>query len=129
MRKRRHTSLIDLTPMIDILFTVLLFFMLTQNVPYNSFNLDIPKTQKEKEGSTTNEAIKVHIFPNDGFFAVNSVKVNGMEDFQKELGKLSNTNEVMLIVDGQATSKNLISVMEVLNQLQFSKINVITKYE
>ena len=122
-------SLIDLTPMIDILFTVLLFFMLTQNVPYNSFNLDIPKTQKEKDGSSVSDAIKVHIFPQDGFLAVNAVKVSSMKEFKTQIAKLSKQNEVMLIVDGESASKNLISVMEILNQLQFSKINVITKYE
>lgn len=129
MRRKRHMSLIDLTPMIDILFTVLLFFMLTQNVPYNSFNLDVPKTQKEKDGTSISDAIKIHIFPKDGFLAVNTVKVSSIEAFKDELVKFSNSTEVMLIVDGQTASKNLISVMEILNQLQFLKINVITKYE
>jgi biopolymer transport protein ExbD len=122
-------SLIDLTPMIDILFTVLLFFMLTQNVPYNSFNLNIPKTQKEQGGVTVDDAIKVHIFPNNSFLAINSKKLSSVEEFRKEMQFHKNTSSVMLIVDGETASKNLISVMEILNELQFSKINVITKYE
>ena len=113
--------------MIDILFTVLLFFLLTQNIPLNSFNLLIPETQKEDGNGKITNNTTLHIFPQIHKFAVNSTKIDGIENLKHYLVKVEKSSPISIIVDSKTEASNLVLAMEILNELKFSQVNIITK--
>ena len=67
LQKRRQT--ISLTPLIDVVFILLLFFMLSSSfVPWRQINVSMPTMSS----SSNNEMVKLEIIDNNGRFLFDS---------------------------------------------------------
>jgi len=67
LQKRRQT--ISLTPLIDVVFILLLFFMLSSSfVPWRQINVSMPTLSS----SSSNEMVKLEIIDNNGRFLFDS---------------------------------------------------------
>jgi len=66
-QKRRQA--ISLTPLIDVVFILLLFFMLSSSfVPWRQINISMPTASS----SSNNEMVKLEILDNNGLFLFDS---------------------------------------------------------
>ena len=82
----REPFRLDLVPMINIVFLLLIFFMLTSSAMKSSLDVDLPKASSSNEVSGKNLIIKIN---KDGIFEFED-KVIGSETLITELkGKLA----------------------------------------
>lgn len=128
LSKRQQGNVIDLTAMIDVVFILLLFFVLTSNVAQNIFDIELPKADssytEEGEAASFLE-IRLTLFSN-GEFAIESGKIQNFEAFKAEILKIYNKNPQakFLIV-----SESTLPVQTLMELLTFLKAQKITKID
>ena len=120
----------DLTALIDILFILIVFFLLTTNHPYRVLNLQLPKVQTGQSEQLKQVNFTLNL-TNNAFF-IEGRKVKSFEEFknhiQKEIKK-GNLKEKAIIV---ACSKNLptekfLKIINFLKQEKITNLQIITQ--
>ena len=81
-KKKSHLAeeiFIDVTPLVDVMLILLLFFLLMVNVTQHVYPVSIPQSDPSfKESVTLKDPIKVTIFKG-GKFAIDAKKYPGVE--------------------------------------------------
>ena len=119
---------IEITPLIDIVFLLVIFFVVTSKVGDSQFlNLDLPKTESFQYNpvQTINEIVindDGSIYINDIFFSINDIE--SIEDavFNME----QNTESVILSAHSNSLHIWVISVMDILNKYGFNEVQIRT---
>ena len=74
----------DLTPLLDVMFMLVIFLVLTTNTIHQVFDVKLPE---DKEGVANilseDDLIKITIFSEDNLWAINEEKFNNFENFKK----------------------------------------------
>jgi biopolymer transport protein ExbD len=120
--RKRHLNrseivIMDMTPMIDIVFILIVFFVLTSNVTQNIFDLELPKAdQNYKEEKTSG----------NGEYAVGETKIFGYEAFKVAILNIykADSSVKFLII-----AESSLSVGRMMELLTFLKSNNITKID
>ena len=119
---------IEITPLIDIVFLLVIFFVVTSKVGESQFlSLDLPKTESfnYKTVQTSNEIV----ISNDGSIYINDklISINDLENLEQEIFELNNNGE-LLILSAESESLHLwvITVMDILNKYGFNEIQIRT---
>lgn len=119
---------LDLTPLIDVVFILLIFFILTANVAQNVFDLELPKADdgyKAEERDIKENLVKLTLFAN-GEYAIEEKKVLGYTAFKERVLAVyfKNSSTKFLII-----AENTLSVEKMMEFLTFLKSNNITKID
>ncbi len=120
----------NLTPLIDVVFLLLIFFMVTTTFEKQArLKLELPEASPAVQAAEDNRVIIT--VTEDGKFFVNSNPL-------KDSGRKTLTNALLLIVkddrnmpviiraDANATHKNVVKVIDVLTRLGFKKTAIAT---
>jgi len=108
-----------MSSMTDVVFLLLIFFMLTSNAP-NALDLLLPKA---KGKSTSSQNVSVTIDKNLNYF-VNNQQING-EYIEIELKKALKDQEnptIILRAEESVAIREAVKVMDVANRNQFKVI-------
>ena len=126
--KDKSSFSIEITPLIDIVFLLVIFFVVTSKVGDSQFlSLDLPKTESfnYKTVQTSNEIV----ISNDGSIYINDklISINDLENLEQEIFELNNNGE-LLILSAESESLHLwvITVMDILNKYGFNEIQIRT---
>ena len=126
--KDKPSFSIEITPLIDIVFLLVIFFVVTSKVGDSQFlSLDLPKTESfnYKTVQTSNEIV----ISNDGSIYINDklISINDLENLEQEIFELNNNGE-LLILSAETESLHLwvITVMDILNKYGFNEIQIRT---
>jgi biopolymer transport protein ExbD len=102
---------VDITPLLDVVFQLLLFFILTSALVQPSIELDLPESNQRNEVLEADLVISVdkegHVFFND--------KIVDLEEFETSLRSFTvqNSNRnVILRVDSAASYGNFFSILD-----------------
>ncbi|PQJ14350.1 ExbD/TolR family protein [Aureicoccus marinus] len=109
----------SMSSMTDVVFLLLIFFMLTSNAP-NALDLLLPKA---KGKSTSSQNVSVTIDKNLNYF-VNNQQING-EYIEIELKKALKDQEnptIILRAEESVAIREAVKVMDVANRNQFKVI-------
>ena len=109
----------SMSSMTDIVFLLLIFFMLTSNAP-NALDMILPSA---KGKSTNTQNVSVSIKKNSTFY-VNKKPVD-LEDVERELIKLLSNNEnptVLLRAEEGVPIEKAVAVMDIANRNRFKVI-------
>ena len=104
----------DLTPMIDCVFLLLIFFMVsTVFITTKGLSVDLPSSQRaeEKPGKDVNIIVE-----EDGTIEVNGVKIADMDELAKRIKKVMQaeiTRNAILQAHPKILHKTVIKVMDV----------------
>jgi biopolymer transport protein ExbD len=114
--------------MTDIIFILLIFFILTSNVAQNIFDLELPKSDEsyadQNIANKTNE-IKITLFTN-GEFAIGEEKIRDYKSLKEEIKKLHSKNqETQFLLIAEST----LEVQTLMELLTFFKAEKITKVD
>lgn len=111
----------DLTPMLDILFILLVFFMLAVGQVYQTMDLTLPKsTAQEIQSTAMADMIVLSIGDGETDYALNDISFSDIEDFKTEILKaVSEHPDYKLVVAGDRS----VSLERVLNILTFLNDN------
>ena len=119
---------IEITPLIDIVFLLVIFFVVTSKVGDSQFlSLDLPKTESfdYKTVQSTNEIVIVNngsIYINNDIFSINNTMDIDQAIFQLE----NNGSSVILSAESDSLHIWVITVMDILNKYGFSEVQIRT---
>ncbi|MFT5085540.1 MAG: biopolymer transport protein ExbD [Lentisphaeria bacterium] len=122
---------VNLTPLIDVVFLLLIFFMVTTTFTKEShLEIDLPESSGEPLPEPTKK-VEVVVDASGGF-AVNGRQLvnNQMETLRRALEEVSEGNvKVPFIITGDAKTsyQSIISLMDVASQLGFVNISMTTR--
>jgi len=125
--KKRVDYLVDITPLVDVVFLMLIFFMVstTFNVS-SSLKLDLPSSkataqQKEMKQVTISINAKGELYVQD-----KSVRDAGLRKRILNISKGDPNMRVVLRADADARHKRVVFVLDTLRGLHMSKIGIAT---
>lgn len=133
MRFKRHAKLeyglqqIDIAPLIDIVFLLLIFFMLTSSFVFQTgIKVKLPK-------AITSEVIKDEnlniVITSEGVMYLNHAVVT-MKELRRELTKSRNKDRPILIkADRRASLGRIIDVWDLCRDLGIERVNIATDQE
>ena len=119
---------IEITPLIDIVFLLVIFFVVTSKVGDSQFlSLELPKTEsfQYKTVQSSNEIVIISngtIYINDSVFNVNNFDELDQAIFELE----NNGNSLILSAESDTLHVWVISVMDILNKYGFSEVQIRT---
>ena len=130
MKFRRRFNIksgIDLTPMIDIVFNLLIFFMVGSTIVETpQIEISLPKSTSAV-GSEKNETIVISI-AKDGKQYINGYEVENLDNNLKELANTKGELEkpVEIRSDEDVRTQILISVIDSVKNAGFTKLSIAT---
>jgi len=126
--KDKSSFSIEITPLIDIVFLLVIFFVVTSKVGESQFlSLDLPKTESfnYKTVQTSNEIV----ISKDGSIYINDklININNLDDLEQEIFELNNNGESLILsAESESLHVWVITVMDILNKYGFNEIQIRT---
>ena len=126
--KDKSSFSIEITPLIDIVFLLVIFFVVTSKVGDSQFlSLDLPKAESfnYKTVQTSNEIV----ISNDGSIYINDklININNLDVLEQEIFELNNNGEILILsAESESLHVWVITVMDILNKYGFSEIQIRT---
>ena len=119
----------DLTPLIDVMFMLMVFLILTINQAEKIFTIAAPSDQENISIlSEDYNKIKITIFANNNDWGLNTEKFNNFTKFIEKLQKttINNANHQLIIYcDKNANVEKLLRLMTYLKKNKLENINLI----
>lgn len=119
----------DLTPLLDIIFIVMVFLMLTANVAVHTLNVDIPQTDdKEVLNQPDKQVISINILAGDLPWAIDGEKQSSWQAFTHHLLalKAKYPNKPFIIAaDKAANVESMLKVLAFLQQHKITATNIV----
>jgi biopolymer transport protein ExbD len=125
-RKRRETLTADLTPLIDVVFLLLIFFLVTSVFRKDELAL-LLKLPQAAQGKGDEKKLKdLTIELSDTDVAVNGKKTT-LEELPTFFKKVEEKSLVNLRVDGGVRYDRLVKVLDTLREYKLDNISLITE--
>ena len=127
-RQRRESLAMDLTPLIDMVFLLLVFFLVTSTFKKDELALllKLPKTEQGAGSEKKIDQLTIELSDND--IAVNGKKTT-FEDLNPTFEKTAKETLVNLRVDGDVKYTRLVKVLDLLQVNKLENISLITDKE
>ena len=136
MNKPRKYHSMDLTPLIDVVFLLLIFFMVATNFSkFSSMDIKVPKSTVENKNTAietievllnSNKILNIRITTN-GFVENQEVVENNLNQKITDLLKVSNNKNIILIADEVLDYGYIIKVMSILKEAGVEGISLKTE--
>ena len=128
MKKRsREASIIDLTPLIDVVFLLLIFFMVSTVFKKEELALilNLPSAETKETKSGKQKSLQIEIDKNQ--FALNGKLVVDSE-LESTLKNTKNKKiPVVLRIDEKVEYKRVVKVIDLLKKHKLENLNLITE--
>ena len=129
-RRARSEIDVNVTPLIDVVFLLLIFFMVsTTFTKQTHLNIDLPKaagapSQKEKG------QVEITI-SRQGDYAINGVglvnrKLATLKSALEKVSKGDHTRPLIITADADSTHQSVVTAMDAAGQLGFTKLSITT---
>lgn len=130
--KRKGEVFFDLTPMVDVVFILLVFFILTANVAQNVFDLSLPSADenyKEERDINDFKQVKITLFT-VGDYAIDEEKISNYVKFKENLvliHKREPETEFLIISENTLPVEKLMELLTFLKSQNITKIDILLK--
>ena len=132
-KKKSHLAediFIDVTPLVDVMLILLLFFLLMVNVTQHVYPVDLPQSDSSfQESVVLKDPIKVTIFKG-GKFAIGDKKYPNIQATKEALmDKLKNNKQtkVVVIPDSKSDSGTLISLLTFFEGNKIENVDILVE--
>lgn len=130
-RHALHTvSELNITPLLDLAFVLLIIFMITTPLMENSVDLVLPTSDAAKAPVNPNAVQTIAVGQNEQL-ALNG-QATSLDQLQTQLEQLkSNDPEIAVVVraDRELAVQKLMNVMDAIQRAQIKKVGVVTNPE
>ena len=130
-RRARQPSEVNLTPLIDVVFLLLIFFMVTTTFTREQLlSLQLPEADSSEE-KTVQKNIEIVVSSNGGY-SINGQNVVA-QDRKTLAAAISKTSggetskPLIITADANASHQSVVTVMDVAGKLGFSRISMTTR--
>lgn len=123
-------SEINITPLLDLAFVLLIIFMITTPLLENSMSLIIPSSAAKNSAVTSSQVQTISI-DRDEAIRLNSKPVD-LEALNTQLAELKRANPDVAVVirpDRDLPVQKLITLMDALQRAQIMKVGIATRVE
>ena len=128
LNTQKSTFSVDVTPLIDIVFLLVIFFVVTSKVGDSQFlSLDLPESESFQ--SVPNQALNEISIISDGSVYINDqlININSTKELQDAIFLLNNTNEsIILNADATAIHAWVVKIMDILSKNGFNEVQIRT---
>ncbi len=107
----------DLTPLLDIIFIVMVFLMLTAAVKLDSLDVALPSTDSQAVAEVDKQSITVNILKDEPYWAINGQTYIDWENFTLALLEESKSTDKPIVIGAERTA-NIQSLVQLLGFLQ-----------
>ena len=123
LRRKKGIINPDMTPLIDVVFQLLIFFMLvTTFSQYNKFDMNLPKSSVE-EINVTEEGVEL-IIDKDGKYFFKNGENSKLEESVKELMKGRKEQTLIVSADKDLRYETVIETMGRLKNIGLEKLEI-----
>lgn len=126
-QKSRADYLVDITPLVDVVFLMLIFFMVSTSFNLSSsLKLDLP-TSKATASQTESKQVTIAINAKGQLYVQDEVVDD--RDLRKRILNISKGDPNMRVVlraDSDARHKRVVLVLDTLRELEMTKIGIAT---
>lgn len=123
----------DLTPLLDIIFIVMVFLLLTANVQIKTLDVAIPQTQDEATlESPERDVLAINVLTTEPYWALQGEPIADWTLFTEqflETFKASPQKPVVIAADKQASVENMLKVLAFLQNNQITATNIVMEKE
>lgn len=130
-RSLKSEATVDITPLIDVVFILLLFFMVTTSFTReSSLLINLPEASGE---ATTDDPLHIDILINrDGSYAVNGRPLpdTSLATLMEAVTGLADGDvaaPVTITADADTTHQSVVTAMDAVAQLGFTRLNIATR--
>ncbi len=113
----RHGLTPDLTPLLDIIFIVMVFLMLTTAVKLESLDVDLPSSDSQAVSDIDKQSITVNILKEEPYWAINGKAYIDWNNFTLALLEESKATNRPIVIGAEKTA-NIQSLVQLLGFLQ-----------
>ncbi|MFC3151574.1 ExbD/TolR family protein [Litoribrevibacter euphylliae] len=130
--KKRDDVSVDLTPLIDVVFLLLIFFMVSTTFTKEThLEIDLPESSAEATSSEEVELIEIVVNAN-GDYAINGKNLinNKLDTLKRAIQKTSNGKSdlpMVITADASVAHEYVVRAMDAAGQLGFTKLSITTK--
>ncbi|EOX4943410.1 ExbD/TolR family protein [Vibrio alginolyticus] len=107
----------DLTPLLDIIFIVMVFLMLTTAVKLDSLDVNLPSTESQAVADVDKQSITVNILKDEPYWAINGKTYIDWDNFTLALLEESKSSDKPIVIGAEKTA-NIQSLVQLLGFLQ-----------
>ena len=129
-RRAKPAVEVNLTPLIDVVFLLLIFFMVSTSFTKQSeLTLALPTASGESR-EIIPDLIEL-VVTREGAYRVNGLplsgtRVNTIKDALYQLSKGDTTLPLAIVADAQASHQSVVTAMDAAGQLGFSRLSIAT---
>ena len=128
MRKKRETIVPDITPLIDVVFILLIFFIVSSVFKKEELALilDLPSSQAQEHEIEPKE-ISIEI--NKNKLAIYGKEIS-FEEFDKKLSEINDKkNNIIVRIDKDVIYERIVKVLDSLQKYDLNNLSLVTKKE
>lgn len=125
---KRPVEDIPLTPMIDVVFQMLIYFVLTFEIPDRMSQMQVwrPSGQSAPKNESPIELMRVTVY--DGYYALNDTRVTlaTLERTFNRLADLNPTQNMIVVATADSKHKHLVDVLNILNKAGLQNVSLLS---
>ncbi len=131
IQSRSHTTTsIELTPLLDIIFIVVVFLLLTANSSLLRLPVAVPSADAKLNAATSAEAIQLAVLHEPNAWAIDQQQFAIWPVFKQQLiERVDKHSKVQVVADKQADVQALLKLLALLNEQDVSDVNIIMEQE
>ena len=128
LSKKRSTFGVELTPLIDIVFLLVIFFVVTSKIQSNQYiDLELPETDNFNQGSVIYDQTIYLYADNRVAISNKTLNISNIEEILNHIQQIYSTNEVLILaVEKRVFFENVVRIMDGLENLGFINIKLQT---
>ena len=128
INQQKTSFSIEITPLIDIVFLLVIFFVVTSKVGDSQFlSLDLPKTESfEYNFVESNNEISI---TSDGSIYINEIvyNINNIKEIEQAIFELDDqSNSITLSAEATSLHIWIVGIMDILNKNGFNEVQIRT---
>jgi biopolymer transport protein ExbD len=127
-KSRRETLTPELTPLIDVVFLLLIFFLVSSVFKKEELALllSLPKTEQGKGEKSLKKNVTIEMAADQIAFEGSKLT---LDELKEKLSDVDPKNLINLRVDGEVKYQRLVKVLDSLQKNKLENVSLITKKE
>lgn len=127
---QQHTNTItpDLTPLLDIIFIVMVFLLLTASVKLASLEVELPSNDTSQSKSVDAQSITLNILKTDPHWAIDGKPYSTWDQFQEALltqVTLTPKKDIVIAADKSAEIQHMVKLFTFLQEQKISATQIL----
>ncbi|HAS6346735.1 TPA: biopolymer transporter ExbD [Vibrio vulnificus] len=129
-RSNEHFGLTpDLTPLLDIIFIVMVFLMLTASVKLESIEVDLPSSDSQAVAAVDKQSITINILQDEPHWAINGKRYIDWQNFTLALTEETKQTDKPVIIGAEKTAdiQHLVTLLAFLQEKGIKATQLLTE--